>query len=136
MEEHFFDRKLLKFLLVGVCNTLIGAGVMFALYNLAGVGYWPSTVANYVVGGIVSFVLNKKFTFENSASVKQTLPRFVLTVAICWLLAYGIAKPLVAALLRGQSVKLQENGAMLAGMCLYTGLNYIGQRYFAFRDKS
>jgi len=24
---------------------------------------------------------------------------------------------------------------MLVGMCLYTGLNYLGQRFFAFKGK-
>ena len=56
-----------------------------------------------------------------------------MNVAVCWLLAYGLAKPLVLAVLEGQPVWLQENGAMAVGMCLYTALNYLGQRFFAFR---
>ena len=35
--------------------------------------------------------------------------------------------------MRGYSTKVQENAAMLVGMCLYTGLNYLGQRFFAFK---
>lgn len=38
-----FDEKLWKFLLVGVLNTLVGNGLMFLLYNLAGFSYWPAT---------------------------------------------------------------------------------------------
>ena len=48
-------------------------------------------------------------------------------------MAYGLAKPLVIHLLEGRSQWLQENAAMLVGMCLYTALNYLGQRFFAFR---
>ena len=59
--------------------------------------------------------------------------RFAVNVAACWLLAYGLAKPLVLQLLAGRSLWLQENAAMLVGMCLYTALNYLGQRFFAFR---
>ena len=58
--------------------------------------------------------------------------KFVVTVAVCYLLAYGVAKPLTIYVLAGQAVNIQENAAMLAGMCLYTGLNYLGQRFFAF----
>ena len=65
---------------------------------------------------------------------KQVL-RFALNVAACWLLAYGIAKPLALRLLAGFDEKLQTNAAMLAGLCLYTALNYLGQRFFAFRAK-
>ena len=62
--------------------------------------------------------------------------RFALTVAVCWLIAYGVAKPLALWALSGQSGKIQENVALLVGMVLYTGLNYFGQRFFAFRKKN
>ena len=56
-----------------------------------------------------------------------------LTVAVCWLIAYGAAKPLMLRLLSGAGEKLQTNAAMVVGMGLYTVLNYLGQRFFAFR---
>lgn len=130
------DQSIPKFLLVGVLNTLVGAGIMFLLYNVAGWGYWPSTAANYLVGGVVSFFLNKYFTFQNRERSWRQVVKFIVTVAVCWVLAYAIAKPLVLRVLSGQSVKLQENVAMLAGMCIYTGLNYFGQRFFAFKQES
>ena len=127
------DQSIPKFLLVGVLNTLVGAGIMFLLSNVAGWGYWPSTAANSRVGGVVSFFLNKYFTFQNKERSWWQVVKFVITVAVCWVLAYAIAKPLVLQVLSGQSVKIQENVAMLAGMCIYTGLNYFGQRFFAFK---
>ncbi len=133
--KKLFDATLLRFLLVGVINTLVGSGTMFLLYNLAHWSYWASSAANYVVGGIVSFFLNKYFTFRSTAWSWKEGGRFVLTVAICYLLAYGAAKPVVHALLAGQSTVFRDNAAMLTGMCLYTGLNYLGQRFFAFRKK-
>ena len=128
-----FDKTMWKFLLVGVVNTIVGCGTMFLLYNLAHCSYWLSSAANYVVGGIVSFFLNKYFTFQNKGWSWKQVGKFILNVSVCYLLAYGLAKPLVLALLSGQSVSIQENVAMLVGMCLSTGLNYLGQRFFAFR---
>lgn len=55
MKSKIINNTLVKFLAVGVLNTIIGAGTMFLLYNLAHVSYWMSSAANYVVGGIVSF---------------------------------------------------------------------------------
>ena len=133
MIKKWIDGTLLRFLLVGVINTLVGCGTMFLLYNLAHWSYWSSSAANYIVGGIVSFFLNKYFTFRKKDWSWGQVVRFAFNVAICWLLAYGMAKPLVLHLLAGKSVWLQENVAMLVGMCLYTGLNYLGQRFFAFR---
>ena len=61
MEQKFFDRTMLKFLLVGMVNTLVGAGTMFLLYNAANCSYWFASAANYAAGGVVSFFLNKYF---------------------------------------------------------------------------
>lgn len=133
--KKFFDPSMLRFLLVGVVNTLVGAGIMFLLYNLADCSYWLSSAANYIVGGVVSYFLNKYYTFKNTERSWRQVLRFALNVAVCWLLAYGIAKPLALRLLAGFDEKLQTNAAMLAGLCLYTALNYLGQRFFAFRAK-
>ncbi len=129
------DGKTIKFLIVGVVNTLFGAAIMFGLYNLAGCSYWLSSAANYFLGSILSFFLNKSFTFGNKDSLRNTVPKFVLNILICYLLAYGIAKPAVLYLLEGSPATIQENLAMFVGMCLFTAFNYIGQRYFAFKEK-
>ena len=128
-----FDKTMIKFVLVGLFNTLVGCGTMFLLYNLAHCSYWFSSAANYVVGSVVSFFLNKYFTFQNHERSWKQVGKFIVNVAVCYLIAYGAAKPVVMWLLSGQSVKLQENVAMLVGMGLYTMLNYFGQRFFAFR---
>ena len=135
MLKKIFDGKLIKFLIVGVLNTLVGAGIMFLLYNVGHCSYWVSSAANYIVGSILSFFLNKHFTFQNKDSMKHTVPRFILNVAVCYLVAYGVAKPLARYLMSGFAVNVQENVAMLAGMVFYTGLNYFGQRFFAFKEK-
>lgn len=129
------DKTTIKFLMVGVINTLVGTSVMFLSYNLIGLSYWISSAANYVVGSIVSYFLNKYFTFQNKDRSVQTVLKFVANISICYLLAYGIAKPLVYAILNGWPQKVQDNGAMLVGMGLFVVLNYCGQRFFVFRKK-
>ena len=52
------------------------------------------------------------------------------------LLAYGIAIPLMEWVLSGTSDVLRDNLTKVAGMCLFTGFNYLGQRLFAFREKA
>jgi len=74
------------------------------------------------------------YTFEVKERSWRFLLRFVLNITVCYLIAYGVAKPLVRSILSGCSVKLQENGAMLVGMGLFVMLNYIGQRFFAFKQ--
>jgi len=128
------DAKTIKFGIVGVINTVFGTAIMFGLYNLAGCSYWLSSAANYFFGSILSYFLNKNFTFQNKDSVSKTIPRFVLNILVCYILAYGIAKPATLYALQNYSVAIQENVAMLVGMCLFVVFNYCGQRYFAFKE--
>lgn len=133
--RRLFDSTLIRFGLVGVANTLFGSAIMFVLYNVFGASYWLSSACNYVFGSILSYFLNKYFTFrDHTRSWKQVL-RFTVNIVCCYLLAYGIAKPLVYHLLSGAGTVIQDNVAMLAGMVLYVGFNYVGQRFFAFRKE-
>ena len=129
------DAKLLRFIIVGVINTLVGMAIMFGLYNLAGASYWASSAANYVLTSILSFFLNKYFTFRNHENSWSQVLRFVLNIAVCYLLAYGIAKPLCIRLLANARESVRDNVSLFVGMVLFTGFNYFGQRLFAFREK-
>ncbi len=130
-----FDEKLWKFLLVGILNTLVGNGLMFLLYNLAGLGYWPATALSYALASVMSYFLNRYFTFKYTQGGWRVVLRFALNITVCYGLAYGLAKPLIRLLLSGAAEKVRDNIAMLAGMCLFVGFNYLGQRFFAFREK-
>ena len=88
---------------------------------------------NYVVGSIVSYFLNKYFTFQNSEKSFKQVIQFIVNITVCYLLAYGIAKLVARFILSGCSVNIQENVAMLVGMCIFVGLNYVGQRLVVFR---
>lgn len=131
----WIDRKLVKFIIVGVLNTALGMIIMFGLYNWVGLSYWISSAANYILVSIFSFVLNKKFTFQHEGKTVQSGLRFAVNIATCYLLAYGIAKPCAWAVMEGYSKTMQENIAMIVGMCLFTGFNYLGQRCFVFRER-
>ena len=132
--KSFFDIKFLKFICVGVINTLVGTGVMFLAYNIWVLGYWISSAANYVVGSIVSYILNKHFTFKNTAKDKKTIIRFVINIAACYLIAYGLAKPLVSRVLHQYPINIRDNMSMLVGMGLFVVLNYLSQRYLTFKE--
>lgn len=134
MKINLIDKKLIKFLLVGVLNTVVGAGLMFLLYNCAGFSYWISSACNYIVGGILSFFLNKYFTFKNNQKSFKQILLFILNLAVCYFIAYFAAKKAIYLLLASLQEKLKDNIALICGMCLYTVLNYIGQRLLVFKQ--
>ena len=131
----FFDATFLKFMLVGVINTLVGTAVMFFCFNVLAWSYWISSAMNYIVGSIVSYVLNKRYTFEHKGHDWSTVWKFIVNITICYGLAYGLAKPFVTWMLSGVSTNIQGNAALMVGMILFVGLNYIGQRFWTFSFK-
>lgn len=136
--QSFFDKKFWKFLLIGLLNTIVGSVLTFSLYNFTPLGYWLSSALSYALSSIMSFVLNRKFTFKNKSSLISTAIRFAANIAVCYILAYSIAKPLVAHILSSTALseKWIDNFALLCGMALFTVFNYIGQRYFTFKEES
>jgi len=130
-----FDKVFLKFIVIGIVNTFVGSAIMFILYNITGVGYWFSSAANYVIGSVLSFFLNKYFTFSVRQWSVFMVFAFIVNIAVCYFIAYGIAKPAMNYLLRNSPLKIRENAALFTGMCLFTGINYLGQRFVVFRNK-
>lgn len=131
---NLFDITFWKFILVGVVNTLFGSLIMFFLYNFVHCSYWISSAANYFFGSILSYFLNKNFTFRDKSKDIKVVIKFVCNISICYLIAYGIAKPVVRFILSSASTNIQENFSMLVGMGLFVILNYIGQRFFTFKS--
>jgi len=128
-----FDRKFFKFIFVGIINTIVGSAIMFLLYNAAHWSYWLSSACNYCLTSVLSFFLNKYFTFGVKHWSVFMVAAFVLTIAFSYLLAYGIAKPAMDYLLKTSPERIRENFALFTGMCLFTGINYLGQRLVVFK---
>ena len=133
MMKKLFDSAVVRFVLVGAVNTLFGAGIMFIFYNCLHLSYWLSSASNYFFGSILSYFLNKYFTFRRTERSVKYIVRFVINILVCYFAAYSVAKPLITQLLATASVTAQENIAMLAGMVIFTVLNYFGQKLFAFK---
>ena len=129
------DRKLLKFVIVGIINTVCGSLIMFMLYNAAHFSYWVSSACNYIVTSFLSFFLNKYFTFGIRHWSVFMIISFAANIVFSYVIAYGAAKPIMEYFLQNTSQKFRENAALLAGMCLFTGINYLGQRFVVFRNK-
>ena len=126
------DKSIPRFLLVGVGNTLLSMVLMFVL---EGLGYWPSTAIAYAAGAVMSFFLNRKFTFESDETLGRSAVKFAVNVAVCYVLSYALVQPAAGWVLGWTAIPAiwQERLTKLGGMALYTLLNYFGQRFFAFR---
>jgi len=135
--KKIFDASLLKFLLVGAANTLLSLGITFVLYQWLHFGYWGSTAVAYVITSVTAFVLNRRFTFNSSEVWWKSAIKFALVIGVCYVVAYSLAKPLVlwagGKWLPSLGAPALEKLALLAGQCIFTGCNYFGQKFFAFK---
>ena len=130
------DEKLLKFILVGLLNTAADAGLSFLLINLTDLNMWWATALPTALASVMSYFLNKHFTFKNTEKGLWPVVRFAVNITACYLLAYGIAIPLMEWALSGVESTTAKLIAKTLGACLFVGFNYLGQRLFAFREKA
>lgn len=128
------NNELVKFLIIGILNTIIGVSIMFIVYNLMGLNYWISTSLNYIVAGTFSFFANKKFTFKSEGKTLQKIIFFILTLIICYFVAFNLSKKMIA-FININDIKLKENISMVVGMVIYTVLNFILQKQIVFRKE-
>lgn len=133
--KKIMDVTFWKFVLVGVVNTIFGTAIMFLTYNLLHLSYWISSALNYILASILSYILNKHFTFNNNSKSKKVIIRFAINITACYLIAYGGARPLMRFIASSVPRNVQDNLAMLTGMFVFVILNYIGQRFWAFKKE-
>lgn len=133
------DRSLLIFLIIGAANTVLCWGLMLLLYDWLHMGYWGASFAAFVIASISSYYFNRRFSFKSREGVGITIVKFALVILVCYVLAYSIAKPLtydaVDMLHNGWMERHRDQIAMIVGNVVFTGFNYFGQRFFAFRKK-
>ncbi|WP_068696655.1 GtrA family protein [Paenibacillus yonginensis] len=134
-----FQNGLIRFIIVGVVNTVIGLTVTFLCLNAFELNYWASTIIGNAVGAVNSYFMNKSFTFKSKASVGSTVWKFMLITAVCYFAAYWLAGQAVDIgldwILPEASSRFKDNVAALVGSGLYTLMNYFGQKKLTFTDK-
>ncbi|MGD6831809.1 GtrA family protein [Sutcliffiella halmapala] len=130
------NNSFIRFLLVGVINTIVGLAAMYLLLNVFDLGYWISTFTGNSIGAIVSYLLNKSFTFKSNARHFHSFLKFILVIVSCYIISYRVSLFLTKIVLTNvgyNHTSLEHNIAILVGTGLYTILNYLGQKYIVFR---
>lgn len=132
MMLNLIDKITIKFVVVGIINTILGISLMFIFYNLLNFSYWFSTSLDYFFVSIFSFYANKYFTFKSNNTNLREKIYFIINICTCYIISYSISVKISNILLANRPIEIQENFAMALGMCICTILNYLGQRYFVF----
>jgi len=121
--------QIIKFSIVGVLNTALTLSVIFILVKELHVHYITANIAGYAIGVMNSFLWNKIWVFKSGDYFIWELGSFWLNVGICYLLQLGLVVVLK------EELGISLDFAIVFGMVLYSGCNFLGSRLFVFRKR-
>jgi putative flippase GtrA len=117
-----------RYLATGVLNTLVGLGVIYVSMFFLGLGNAAANALGYSIGVVLSFVINKRWTFRHTGSPLSAFARFVGVVGTAYIA--NLATVLVLA----EGLGVDRYIAQALGIPPYTAVGYLGSRYFAFSN--
>lgn len=110
---------IIKYLIVGLANTLITAIIIFILMAI-GVNLYISNAFGYIIGILSSYILNSFFTFKVKTNHTRLI-KFLLICFICYLTNLLAIKTILILFKEAQYI---EYIAQLTGMFFYTISGY------------
>ena len=125
--NNLFEDKKVRFLFVGVLNTIFGYAV-YALFIYLKMHYFPAQLLSSVLAITHSYLWNKYFTFRRPGRSASEILRFVSVYAVSYLLNMGILFV---------SIEFFKWNAYFAGfICLFvtTVISYVGHKNISFKN--
>jgi putative flippase GtrA len=116
----------LRFGVVGLINTAVGLGLIFGAKAIFGLGDLLANAIGYGVGVIVSFTLNRRWTFRDQHSILPAFARFGL--------AFGVSYAVNLATVFGlrDLAHLDAYVAQAMGVIPYTVCFYLISAHYVF----
>ena len=122
-------RTIIGFVVINACTFALDLGIVSLTHGVAG---WPLPVAvtiGYAIAFSLSFALNRRFNFRSEAPVGFQLLRYVLVVAINFLvILLGLTTALDALGVPYQLARIAAG----AGEAVFV---YCAMRWFVFRTR-
>jgi putative flippase GtrA len=122
-------RDLIRYLCVGVINTLVGLSTIYFCMYVLRFADVPANAVGYAAGVICSFVLNRRWTFSSDGPVIAQFFKFLVVLGVAYAGNLGTVVSLT-------HLGLDRYLAQAAGVVPYTAIGYLGSRMFAFRRTS
>jgi len=115
-----------RFIAVGVANSLTGLSVIYLLIWLGGVSNFSANLLGYSTGLAVSYWLNSRWTFSFMGPMGRALPRFLMVVGAAYVT--NLAAVAVAIYFFG----INEYVGQAAGVVPYAVVSYFGMKKFVY----
>jgi putative flippase GtrA len=115
--------EFLRYNAVGIVNTLIGFGLIFTLM-FSGMDAKASNFFGYLVGAVISYILNSLYTFRQKPSLGYAW-RFFSVLLVSYTLNYLVLIYMLE--------KINPYAAQVVAGAIYTTCSFVLAKYFVFR---
>jgi putative flippase GtrA len=122
-------RRALRFVAAGLLNTVVCYGLFAALVHLAACHYRLALVADYGLGIVLGYGLQRLTTFADRRSVRSAAPKYVAVYLATFLINLALLDVAVRLL------RLHPIMAQAVSLAMVTSAAYILQKQWVFRDK-
>lgn len=103
----------------------MGLAIIY-LAKAAGIGNVTANATGYGAGLVLSFVLNKRWTFRHDGPVFSTLLRFVIVIGLAYVANLTVVIGAISVL------DINSYIAQALGIPVYTAVAYLGSRWYVF----
>ena len=119
-------RRLSRFVLVGIANTILGYTVILGATMATG-NAWLGNLIAYTLVVPVSFVSHRRVSFQHGGSPTRAFVRYLPLVVA----AYALNALTLGIMLR---LNVPVLAAQTLAMSLYVLATFLGCRFFVFRE--
>ena len=116
-----------RFILVGFLNTGLGYAIIFACMYVLNFSAVVSNIAGYFFGLIISYTLNRRFTFRSTAQSRPEIVRFLAVFLVSYL------ANLAVLLLMIRQFGMHEGTSQLLAGAVYVVASFVMNKYYVFR---
>lgn len=131
MKENWAEiKKLFKFGITGIMNTVVDFAVYTVLVSLVGMGLYVSQVISYCCGMLNSYAVNRKWTFDTkNGFFSLELVKFIVLNLAMMLLGMGIIYLCV------EQMGFHKLVGKLVSTVLVMAINFVVSNLWVFRNK-
>ncbi|NOX94884.1 MAG: GtrA family protein [Alphaproteobacteria bacterium] len=120
-------KQFVKYSIVGLGNTVIGLSLIYLAMGVFGLSPALSNFFGFALTFLLSFAVNRSWTFQSNAHAGRSLIIFAAICAVGYLLNLG------AVLAAINLAQIDAYIAQLFGVAIYASFVFLGSRFVVFR---
>ncbi len=118
----------IRFGMVGLINTAFGLLAIYAILFFLDADPVVANAIGYAIGFVVSFTLNRGWTFSDKRPVMKVFPHYLIVAGGAYLCNLG------AVVISARHLGANPYQVQLFGVGIYTTIMFLGCRWFVFRQ--